>query len=383
MDSSKSPRQPEVLIADVESWDEDWDSIPRAIAESDAPLSYEQQRLWFLDQLEPGRATYNVPMALRLRGALDAAALDAAIADVATRHDILRARVVTSADEQRLIPANVPVHLQPIDFIDAPDAESRALAWAEEDARRPFDLGAGPLFRASVAKIAATDHLLVVVFHHIVVDAWSIGIFCRELAASYSARIEGKSPELPELPIQFGDYAAWQRRALEGSGLDPLLTYWTKQLAGSEPLEFPTDRPRPSRQTFSGACESFQLTPLLTSSLRDLSRREGVTMFMTLLTAFKVLLSRYTGKQDVVVGSPAANRGRAEVEGLIGFFVNMLVLRTDVSGDPSFRALLKRVRKVCLDGYVHQELPFHKLVEALQPERDLRRPPLCQVLLSV
>src|SRR5262245_27369725 len=316
MDSSKLPQHP---VADVDSWDEDWESIPRTTDVADAPLSHEQQRLWFLDQLEPGRATYNVPMALRLRGELDSQALDASIADVVARHDILRSHVVTSAHDQRLVPANVPIHLQPIDFAAAADAEAQALSWAGAEARRPFDLSTGPLARASLVKIDAHDHLLVVVFHHIVVDGWSIGVFCRELAACYAARIEGTRAELSDLPIQFGDYAAWQRRSLEGAGLERLLGYWTTQLAGSEPLEFPTDRPRPSRQTFNGACEAFQLTPSVTSALRDLSRREGVTMFMTLLTAFKTLLARCTGKRDVVVGSPVANRGRAEVEGLIGF----------------------------------------------------------------
>ena len=382
MDSSKFSDGSEVPSVDVESWDEEWESIPRTADRGDAPLSYEQQRLWFLDQLEPGRATYNVPVALRLRGALDVPALEASLAGVIARHDILRSRIGTAAHEQRLVPADIPFHVQPVDFTSA-DSEGDARERAEEEARRPFDLSTGPLFRATLVKVTEHDHLLVLVFHHIVVDGWSIGVFCNELRAFYAAGIEGTTAALPDLPIQFGDYAAWQRSTLEGNGLDRLLSYWTRQLAGSEPLEFPTDRPRPSRQTFNGACESFQLSTSLTSALRDLSCREGATMFMTLVAAFNVLLARYTGKRDISVGSPVANRGHAEVEGLIGFFVNMLVLRTDVSGDPTFRQLLTRVRKVCLDGYAHQELPFHKLVEALQPERDLSRPPLCQVLLSL
>jgi hypothetical protein len=255
---------------------------------------------------------------------------------------------------------------------------------AAREALQPFDLNRGPLLRLKVARLSEQEHVLFLTMHHIVSDGWSMGVLIREVSELYSAYASGREPDLKELPIQYADYASWQREWLQGEVLDEQMQYWRTQLAEApQVLELPADRERPAVQNFRGGQEKFALDEELSAALRELSRREGVTMFMLLLAAFQVLLMRYSGQEDVVVGTPVAARRHKEVEDLIGFFVNTLVLRTDLSGDPTFKELLKRVREVCLGAYSHQDVPFEKLVEALQPKRNLDVPPLVQVALGL
>jgi hypothetical protein len=249
--------------------------------------------------------------------------------------------------------------------------EAKARELATEETSLPFDLTAGPLLRATLLRLKPEEHILLLTMHHIVSDGWSMGIFYRELSALYEAFSKGNASPLPELPIQYADFTVWQREWLQGKKLEEQLTFWKEQLRDITTLDLPTDHQRPSVQTFHGAKYTVQLSQDLTEALQGLSRKEGVTLFMTLLTAFQGLLHRYTGQDDIVVGTPIANRNRAEIEGLIGFFVNTLVMRTDTSGNPVFRELLKQVRKSTLDAYAHQDLPFEKLIMELQPERDL------------
>ena len=261
-----------------------------------------------------------------------------------------------------------------------PEREARLSALARAEAQRPFDLTQGPLIRATLVRLAAAEHVLLLSMHHIVFDGWSHGVFWRELSVLYEAYSTGKPAPLPELSIQYADFAHWQQQWLQGDRLATHLAYWRQQLANVSPLQLATDWPRPALQTFRGARHPLAISAALLQALHDLSRRHGVTLFMTLLAAFQLLLHRYTDQDDIVVGSLIANRNRVETEGLIGFFVNTLVLRTDLSGNPSFRELLDRVREVALGAYSHQDLPFEKLLEALQPPRDLSRTPLFQVL---
>ncbi|HVR99450.1 MAG TPA: amino acid adenylation domain-containing protein, partial [Thermoanaerobaculia bacterium] len=346
------------------------------------PLSFAQERLWFLDQLEPGSSTYNMPLAVRLEGPLDVPALGAALAAVARRHESLRTtfgRTPEGVPVQVIAPAG-PLALPVVDLAALPAAarepEVRRLAGAE--AERAFDLAVGPLLRAALLRLAERDHAALVTMHHIVSDGWSMGIFLAELAALY----EG-SP-LPELPIQYADFAAWQRRWLDGEILAGQLAYWRRQLAAApQSLALTTDRPRPAIQSFRGTSRAFALPAAVSQTLAGLSRREGATPFMTLLAVFQALLGRTAGEEDLVVGSPIAGRNRREVEDLIGLFVNTLALRADLSGDPSFRGLLARVRQMSLDAYAHQDLPFERLVEELQPVRDLSRNPVFQVMFTL
>jgi len=353
------------------------------------PLSFGQERLWFLDQLEPGNPLYNESGAIRLSGSLNVAILEESLNRVIRRHETLRTTfaAVDGQPAQVIAPAlalKVPV----VDLRELPEAEREAQArrLAMEQARQPFDLARGPLVRVTLLRLGGEEeHALLMTMHHIICDGWSVGVFIREIAALYEAVSGRRRPSpLPELPIQYADFALWQRGYLQGEVLEALLAYWKRQLGGSLPvLELPTDRPRPSRRSFRGATQSFTLPEALCSSLKELSRQEGVTLFMTLLAGFKTLLHRYTGQEDILVGSPIAGRSRAEIEGLIGFFVNTLVLRTDLSGDPSFRELLGRVREVTLGAYDHQELPIQTLVEALQPKRGLNRPALVQAAFAL
>ena len=351
------------------------------------PLSFAQQRLWFLDQLMPGSIAYNISGAVRLTGPFNIVALEQSVTEVLRRHEILRTtfRVVDGQPFQSIAPAK-PFILPVTDLEPLPQAEREAEArrLATEEAHQPFDLAKGPLFRATLLRLGEEDHIVQCAMHHAVSDGWSIAIFNKEIASLYHSFSTGQPSPLPELPIQYADFAHWQRQWLQGEVLEAQLSYWKKQLAGAPPsLELPTDRPRPAVQTFHGARQSLVLPKSLTEALKGLSRQEGVTLFMTLLAAFKVLLCRYTGQEDIVVGTPIAGRNRAEIEPLIGFFINTVALRTDLSGDPSFRELLRRVREVALGAYDHQELPFEKLVEELQPERDLSRTPLFQVFFNM
>jgi amino acid adenylation domain-containing protein len=361
---------------------------PRAVA---PPLSFAQQRLWFLHELEPSTSAYNIPTAVRLTGRLDAAALRRAVAEVVRRHESLRTSFrVTDGRPVQVIDPEGDFEWRTLDLGSRPAAAllEEARRVAEEEARRPFDLARGPLLRAALLRLADDEHVLAVIMHHIVSDGWSMSVLVREVAAFYKAYGDGapgQSRTLPPLPIQYADFAVWQRRWLAGGVLEKRLDYWRRQLDGGDlpPLELPIDRPRPEVQSFRGASRSALFPRSLSDALNVVCRTEGVTLFMLLLAAFKVLLRRYTGQTDIVVGSPIANRNREELEPLIGFFVNTLVLRADLSGNPTFAELLGRVRRVALDAYTHQDLPFEQLVEELQPERSLSRNPLFQVMFQL
>lgn len=351
------------------------------------PLSYSQQRLWFLYQLEPSTSAYNIPTAVRLRGALDSAALARTMNEIVRRHEILRTYYGTIDDKPvQFVGLPGDMALELVDFSELPESEreSSMVRLAAKEACRPFDLTRGPLLRACLMRLGPEEHVLVVTVHHIVSDGWSQGVLVREVGALYEAFTEGRESPLVELPVQYADFARLQRNWLAGDVLDKHLDYWRRQLAGPLPvLELPADRPRPEVQSFRGSTLTAHLPASLRDSLNTICRREGLTLFMLLLAAFKVLLHRYTGQDDIVIGAPIANRNRVEIEGLIGFFVNTLVLRTDLSGDPDFLELLARVRKVTLEAYAHQDMPFELLVEDLQPERDLSRNPLFQVMFQL
>ncbi|HEX9936858.1 MAG TPA: amino acid adenylation domain-containing protein, partial [Longimicrobium sp.] len=353
------------------------------------PLSFAQERLWFLDRLRPGEISYNLPFALRLRGALDVAALERSLGEIVRRHDALRTvfRERDGSPVQVIAPFD-GFRLTRIDLSHLPEetreAEVQRELVAEGGAARPFDLSAGPLFRVSLLRLAAEEHVLLISQHHIVSDGWSMGALYRELAALYAAYREGRESPLSELAVQYADYAVWQREQVEGRVLERQLAYWRERLAGApELLELPTDHPRPPVQTYRGATVPVEVSPELLERLQALGRGEGATLYMTLLGAFQVLLSKYSGSDDIVVGTPIAGRTRREVEELIGFFVNTLVLRTDLAGDPSFREVLRRAREVTLGAYEHQEVPFERLVAELQPERSLSHTPLFQVILTL
>jgi amino acid adenylation domain-containing protein len=348
------------------------------------PLSFAQQRLWFLDQLVPNSPFYNVPTAVRLDGALDLPALAHSLNGVVRRHEALRTTfAIVDGQPAQLIAAalHLPLPLIDLHAIRAEQRQSLALRLVVAEARRPFDLVRGPLVRALLLRLAADEHLLFLAMHHIISDGWSMGVLIGEVAALYAARVLRQPATLPTLPIQYPDFTYWQREWLQGAVLATQMAYWKRQLGAQPPvLALPTDRPRPAFQTFRGARQRVRVPAALTEALLALSRANGTTLFMTLLATFQTLLARYSGQRDIVVGAPIANRTRAELEPLIGFFVNTLVLRGDLSGDPSFRALLARVRETTLDAHAHQDLPFEKLVEELQPNRDPSRNPLFQVM---
>jgi natural product biosynthesis luciferase-like monooxygenase protein/amino acid adenylation domain-containing protein/HAD superfamily phosphatase (TIGR01681 family) len=360
--------------------------IPR---EGPLALSLAQQRLWFLNQLDGSASAYIIPAAIRLTGRLDVAALRRSFNEVVCRHEALRTTFPTVEDRPVQVITPIGVlrasrwPLLVVDLQDRPETarEAEAQRLIAEEARRPFDLAVGPLVRTSLFRLGEEDHILLVTMHHIISDGWSIGVFIRDGMAFYNVFVSGQPSQLTPLPIQYADYAAWQRTWLQGSILERQRAYWKQQLGDHPPaLDLPTDRPRPTAQTFRGARQPFVLPPVLSARLKSLSQREGSTLFMTLLAAFKALLYRYTGQRDISVGTPIANRTRGESEDLIGFFVNTLVMRTRPSGHQSFRDLLGQVREVALGAYAHQDLPFPTLVEALQPERDLSRNPLFQVM---
>jgi len=347
----------------------------------DLPLSFAQQRLWFIDQLEPGSPVYNLPSAVRLTGRLDVAALEQTVGEIVRRHEILRTTFETKGREpvQVVHPfegfALPVVDLSRLDE-EAREAEARRLAATET--QTPFDLGRGPLMRASLLRLGEGEHVLLVTMHHVISDGWSVGVLVREVAALYRAFREGRPSPLEELPLQYADFAAWQRGWLRGEALERHLAYWRQKLRAAPALELPTARPRPQAQHFRGARQSFVLPAELSAELKALSKREQATLFMTLYAAFAAQLHRYTGQEDIVLGTDVANRNRGEIEPLIGFFVNQLVLRADLSGDPTFRELLARSRETTLEAYAHQDVPFDKLVEALRPDRAVSRTPLFQ-----
>jgi surfactin family lipopeptide synthetase A len=350
------------------------------------PLSFSQQRLWFLNELEGGESTaYNWPApAIGLTGKLDPQILIQTISEIVRRHEVLRTNFIN-------INGEIVQKIQPPRLLDIPIIDLQLYSEAEQaiavkefaaaERAKPFDLQNGEIFRCQLLCLSETYHILVLAVHHIAADGWFMGIFLRELVSIYEALLQSNPSPLPELPIQYADFAAWQRNWLQGEVLERHLNYWRQQLADIPPLlELPTDRSRPPMQTFQGSKVTFQLSLSLTQQLKRLGQQNGSTLFMTLLTAFAVLLSRYCGQPDIVIGSPIANRDRAEVENLLGFFVNNLVLRIQIQQNPSFQDLLAQVKKIALDAYDHQNLPFEKLVEALQPERNLSYHPLFQVM---
>ncbi|MBD2625733.1 non-ribosomal peptide synthetase [Trichormus variabilis] len=348
------------------------------------PLSFAQQRLWFFDQFEPGSPSYNLPRVVRLQGKLNIDALSESLNEIIKRHEILRTNFVISDGQPiQVISPSVNLTLPVIDLqnIRQQQRETELYRLAKEEAQTGFNLTQAPLLRAKLLQLDAEDFVILLTLHHIVSDGWSTDILIREVAVLYTAFCAAKPSSLPQLPIQYADFAIWQRRWLEGEELKNQLAYWQQQLSGELPiLQLPTARPRPTVQTYAGKTLSFVLPTSLSEELKTLSKQEGVTLFMTLLAAFKTLLYRYTNQIDILVGSPIANRNRAEIENLVGFFVNTLVLRSNLSGNPTFRDLLKQVREVALGAYTHQDLPFEKLVEEIQPERNLSHNPLFQVM---
>jgi amino acid adenylation domain-containing protein len=360
--------------------------VRRSDRESAPPLSFAQQRLWFLDQLEPNSALYNISTALRLRGRLNTEALQKSLAVIVERHEVLRTTFASvNGDAVQVINENPGVALAMVDLSAWPkgDRELQVKRLRKQEARRPFNLSSDLMLRSTLIRLSEEENVLQLVMHHIASDGWSIGVLFRELDALYDAFCNEKPSPLPELSIQYADYAIWQQQWLQGEVLQKQLSYWKKQLNGTSTLRLPTDRPRPAVQTHRGASQSLMLSKELTESLNALSLKEKASLFMTLLAAFQLLLHRFTGQDDIAVGSPIAGRNRAETEGLIGFFINTLVLRTVFSDNPTFKEVLARVRGTCLDAYAHQDVPFEKLVEELRPERDLSRTPLFQVFMNM
>ncbi|MBE9211188.1 amino acid adenylation domain-containing protein [Plectonema cf. radiosum LEGE 06105] len=368
-----------------------FESISPVPRNQELPLSFAQQRLWFLYQLEGGNSTYNLPLTLEITGNLNIAALEQAIREILRRHEILRTHIVIVNDNpMQVIDPEIDFNLELIDLEDLPSASKfttvKQLATKEGD--KPFDLINSPLVRFHLWRLSEQSHVLVINMHHIVSDGWSMGIFMQELSAFYQAFTYGNatniSTVLPELSIQYADFAVWQQQYLQGEILEKQLNYWKQQLADAPPLlELPTDRPRPPVQSFRGGVVEFQLDSDLSAKLKILSQKSGATLFMTMLAAFVTLLERYSGQDDICIGSPVANRNRKEIESLLGFFVNTLVLRFQLGENPSFSDLLNQVKKVAADGQTHQDVPFEQVVEALQPERNLSYSPLFQVLFDL
>ncbi|MFG2594328.1 condensation domain-containing protein, partial [Streptomyces sp. NPDC048462] len=364
----------------------DADRIVRADAGATGPLplSFAQQRLWFLDRLTPDSADYLVPTALRVRGSLDVTALEKALSGLVARHEVLRTTFAAGDDgtPQQEINAPWPVAVSVHDLRsgDGADAEARGREVLRTEAKRPFDLTAGRPLRADVVRLADDDHYLLLTAHHIVSDGWSSGILARELRELYAAALSGRETSLPELPLRYADFAVWQRDRLTGAALERQLGYWRERLARATPLELPTDRQRPAHASGAGDVVTFEIPAEVAERLREAAGRRGGSLFMALLSLFQVVLARYGRQDDIAVGTPIAGRNRAEIENVVGFFVNTLVMRTDLSGDPTFGELIDRVKDTALGAYDHQDLPFERLVEELAPERDLSRNPLFQTM---
>ena len=350
-------------------------SIPRRAARfaTQAPLSFSQERLWFLYQLDPESYAFNITNAVRLTGNLNVASLENALNEIVRRHEALRTTFANVGGEPVQIIApelRIPLPVIDLRYLPTRAREDEATRLITAEARKPFDLTHESLLRTLLVQLDDNEHVALLVMHHIVSDGWSMGVLVRELCALYAAYAANQPSRLPELSLQYADFTTWQRERLSGARLDELLGYWKKQLCGDLPvLELPVDRPRGATPTFKGAVQSFTISPALSKSLELLSKQEGATMFMTLLAAIQFLLQRYTNQDDIPIGVNIANRTRRDIEGLIGFFVNNLVLRGDLSGNPTFRELLRRTREVTLGAYAHQELPFEMLVEALRTER--------------
>ncbi|QDL09660.1 non-ribosomal peptide synthetase [Brasilonema octagenarum UFV-E1] len=358
--------------------------ILRRARDAELPLSFAQTRLWFLDQFEPNSAFYNIPFALHIVGTLSVTALEQSLQEIIHRHEALRTNFITVDGQPTQIiqkQTNWTVCVVELPHLPTSEQEIATQQLAKKQAIQPFDLANQALVRATLVVLSETEHVLLLCMHHIVSDGWSMGVFIQELAALYKAYSQGQPSPLAPLPLQYTDFAIWQRQWLQGDVLQSQLNYWQQKLANAPALlSLPTDRPRPAVQTDNGAYQEFALSQKLTGELTQLSQQQGVTLFMTLLAAFDTLLYRYTGQEDILVGSPIANRDRSEIEGLIGFFVNTLVMRSNLAGNPSFSELLGRVREMAMEAYSHQHLPFEMLVEALQPERNLGHTPLFQVM---
>ncbi|MGX5797714.1 condensation domain-containing protein, partial [Pseudomonas sp. E2-15] len=343
------------------------------------PLSYAQERQWFLWQMDPHGAAYHVPGALRLKGRLNKAALQRSFDALVARHESLRTRLHLD-DEQRT--QSVMAHAV-VQIAESAVDEAQLKDRVEAEIARPFDLQQGPLLRVSLLELSGEEHALVLVQHHIVSDGWSMGVMVQELKQLYAAYSQGQVTPLAPLPIQYADYALWQRRWMEAGEKVRQLDYWRELLGGTQPvLKLPLDHPRPAQQSYRGARLDIALEPALVSVLKALAQRDGVTLFMLLLASFQAFLFRYSGQQDIRVGVPIANRNRVETELLIGFFVNTQVLKADIDGQMSFAQLLQHTKQRALEAQAHQDLPFEQLVEALQPERSLSHNPLFQVMFN-
>jgi amino acid adenylation domain-containing protein len=358
------------------------EAVKRRERNGPVPLSFAQQRLWFLHQLEPASNAYNISSAVRLEGPLNCFALRRTVAEIVRRHEVLRTRIDEHGGQpEQIIEPFAGEATEGGRLKVIPVAEANVRSLVEEEATMPFDLVRGPLFRVWLLAIRSDEHILLLTMHHIVSDGWSMGVLIREVTTLYNAFDQGLPSPLPDLPIQYADYAIWQREYLARDVLEAEVGYWKERLRDAAILDLPTDHARPAASSYRGSKEGIELGKELSDSLRRLSQREGATLFMVLIAAFKVLLMRYSGEEDVSVGTVIANRTRRGVEGLIGFFVNTLVLRTDLGGNPSFRELIRREREVALGAYTHREVPFEKLVEEINPERDLSRNPLFQVMM--
>ena len=362
-------------------------AIPPRLERNSAPASFAQERLWFLSQLEPTHSVYNISRVIHLDGPLSVAALELALREIVSRHEALRTSFVWTGESLRqLIDGNLSIPLTLIDLseLDETQRTERAKLLTKQDLEQPFNLSTGPIIRTTLLRLTDDEHILSLVTHHIVSDAWSAAILFNELEQLYEAFADEKPSPLRPLSVQYPDFAEWQRERLQGSTLASLLSYWNEKLTDAPlTLDVPTDRPRPPAQTFRGSHRSLSISRDLTDQLNSLSRREGATLFMTLLAAFQVLLCRYSRQYDIVVGSPISGRNMSEIEDLLGVFINTLVLRADLTGNPTFKELLAQVRDTALEAYEHQDLPFEKLVEELQPQRDLGRSPIVQVMFQL
>jgi acyl carrier protein len=361
--------------------------ITRGLRNDDLPLSFAQQRLWFVDQLESGSAFYNIPAAVRLDGPLNTEALEQSLNEIVRRHESLRTTFSDSGGPPvQIIAPSLNLALPVFDLRDLSEDEraSKTRELITEEFWRPFDLTRGPLMRASLLRVNEQEHILAVCMHHIVSDGWSIGVFIDEMARLYGAYSEGKASPLPELTIQYGDYALWQRQWLKGEVLETEIGYWKKQLEGAPAaIDLKTDRVRPEVQTYEGRSESIEIGEEAVSRLKEVGGQQSATMYMVMAAAMEALMYRYSGQEDIVIGTPVANRVRQETEPLIGCFINVLVLRARLSNNPTYSEVLRQAREVTLDALTHQDLPFEKLVEALQVERDPSRSPLFQVMFSL
>ncbi|HEY9811291.1 MAG TPA: amino acid adenylation domain-containing protein, partial [Halomicronema sp.] len=350
------------------------------------PASFAQNRLWFLNQLAPANPFYNVTAALQITGPLNITALQQTLNEIIRRHETLRTTFVMQNGQllQAIHPhLTLPLPIINLQNIPATQQQKQAQKIATKEAQKPFDLATDPLFKTTLLQLSQSQFILLLNLHHIVADGWSIGVLIREFTTLYTTYQKNQPSTLPELPLQYADFSEWQHQYLQGEILETQLTYWQQKLKKITPLNLPTDRPRPPLPTYKGAKQLLTLSPPLTQALKTLSRQQNVTLFVTLLAAFKTLLYRYTQQEDITIGSPIANRNRREIEPLIGFFVNTLVLRTNLTGNPTFLELLNRVKQTTIEAYAHQDLPFEKIVEKLQPEREPSRNPLFQVSFSL